>query len=160
MLWTLTNDDSIVYKQEYFDYICSRISDGQKSNILVIDFDDGKHTTKKRKDSVKPEDVGIDLIHRCVKSMNLESVGTMIAFAVPAGTPVLPHVHTTGYHENHFQHIMGLTPSGVVEGLIVNGRSYTVKSNRIVLNVKHNHWVQAQKENSIWITPFGGKWAA
>lgn len=156
MLWTLTNDDSIKFKQSDYDYLASKISPDKKSNILVIDFDGGEYVKNSHKDYVTLDNVEIDLLERCVKSLGLTEVGTMIAIMVPAGVPILPHVHTTAYKENHFQKVMGLTPSGQVKGLYLNGRRYDSNSNRIMLNVKHNHWVAPQNEPTIWITPFGG----
>jgi hypothetical protein len=141
----------------YFQGLKNSRSPNNKSYITIVNFTDvPRDEGVANRDVYHVSELKNDLVMRAHDAMKLDYITFMIVFCVPPETEVLGHVHKSdGNRENHFQPVIGLSPTNSINGVVVDGRSYDLTGhNNILLNVKLSHHVIPQKEPNMWLTSF------
>jgi hypothetical protein len=156
----IKNDLPIDFDIKYFDYIKSLVrskNPTNKSNIIIVNFsgeDLGSGT--QHRDVFSPDEIKIDLVDRVLDGLQLDYIRFLLLLAVDPGVPILPHIHRyPGENESHYQSVVGLAPKKDINAVVINEIPYDLTGhNSVILNVKMDHYVTAQKDPNIWITSF------
>jgi len=163
MLWIKNNAPiEFDYKQwEYIKGLKNKKNPNNKSQIVIVNLSDDEDLGPgtQHRDVFTPDEIEIDLLDRALEAFNFSYIKFLLLLAVDPGTPILPHVHRyPGENESHFQSVLALSPKNDIDGLYVNDVRFNLSGhNHILLNIKMNHWVEAQKDPTIYVTPFASR---